>query len=77
VSAGFSTASESWLPINPNYRTLNVESQLNAKWSHIKVYKLLTKARKNEAIMNGQLDIQVLEDSVLAYTRYATPRLFL
>jgi alpha-glucosidase len=72
VSAGFTTANHTWLPVNPNYKTLNVESQLSAKWSHIKVYKLLAKARKTEAIMNGELDIHVLEDSVLVYTRYAT-----
>jgi hypothetical protein len=34
------------------------------------VYKLLTEARKTEAIMNGGLDIHILEDSVLVYTRY-------
>lgn len=49
-----------------------MESQLNEKWSHIKVYKQLTEARKTEAIMNGGLDIHILEDSVLVYTRYGT-----
>ncbi|XP_021941641.1 maltase 1-like isoform X2 [Zootermopsis nevadensis] len=69
MNAGFSTANQTWLPVNPNYKTLNVQSQLNAKWSHIKVYKLLAKARKTEAIMNGELAIRVLEDCVLVYTR--------
>ena len=49
-----------------------MESQLNAKFSHIKVYRSLVQARKSEAIKNGGLDVQVLEDSVLVYTRYAT-----
>jgi hypothetical protein len=69
---GFSNANQTWLPVNPNYKTLNVESQLDEKWSHIKVYKLLIEARKTEAIMNGGLDIHILEDSVLVYTRYGT-----
>lgn len=69
---GFSNANQTWLPVNLNYRTLNVESQLDEKWSHVKVYKLLTEARKTEAIMNGGLDIHILEDSVLVYTRYGT-----
>jgi hypothetical protein len=67
---GFSSANQTWLPVNLNYKTLNVESQLDEKWSHIKVYKLLTEAQKTEAIMNGGLDIHILEDSVLVYTRY-------
>lgn len=71
VCAGFSDATQTWLPVNPNYRTLNVESELNAKFSHIKVYRSLVQARKAEAIMNGGLDVHVLEDSVLVYTRYA------
>ncbi|XP_023718249.2 probable maltase isoform X2 [Cryptotermes secundus] len=69
INAGFSNANQTWLPVNTNYKTLNVESQLNEKWSHIKVYKQLTEARKTEAIMNGGLDIHILEDSVLVYTR--------
>ena len=49
-----------------------MKSQFNAKFSHIKVYRSLVQARKAEAIKNGGLDVQVLEDSVLVYTRYAT-----
>lgn len=49
-----------------------MQSQLIAKFSHIKVYRSLVQARKAEAIKNGGLDVQVLEDSVLVYTRYAT-----
>jgi hypothetical protein len=69
---GFSNANQTWLPVNLNYRTLNVKSQQEEKWSHIKVYKLLIEARKTEAIMHGGLDIHILEDSVLVYTRYGT-----
>jgi hypothetical protein len=36
------------------------------------VYKLLIEARKTEAIIHGGLDIHILEDSVLVYTRYGT-----
>ncbi|KAJ4436648.1 hypothetical protein ANN_16779 [Periplaneta americana] len=68
-NAGFSNANRTWLPVNPNYPKLNVEAQLDATWSHLRVYKLLTQARKEEAVMNGKLDVQVLDKKVLAFTR--------
>jgi hypothetical protein len=67
---GFSTANQTWLPVNLNYKAIHVKSQMNEKWSHIRVYKLLTEARKTEAIIYGGLDIHILDDSVLVYTRY-------
>ena len=75
--AGFSRANHTWLPINPNYITLNVESQLAAPSSHIKVFKLLIEARKAEAVMMGELDIQVLKQNVLVFTRSVTLSTFI
>ncbi|KAJ9596101.1 hypothetical protein L9F63_012685 [Diploptera punctata] len=68
-NAGFSTANQTWLPVNPNYVSLNAEAQLAAEWSHIKVFKLLVAARKAEAVMMGKLDIQVLKNNLLVFTR--------
>ncbi|KAJ9598138.1 hypothetical protein L9F63_026758, partial [Diploptera punctata] len=52
-NAGFSTANQTWLPVNPNYVSLNAEAQLAAEWSHIKVFKLLVAARKAEPLVFG------------------------
>ncbi|KAJ9597164.1 hypothetical protein L9F63_026945, partial [Diploptera punctata] len=65
----FSTANQTWLPVNPNYVSLNAEAQLAAEWSHIKCLKLLVAARKAEAVMMGKLDIQVLKNNLLVFTR--------
>ncbi|XP_068082069.1 maltase 1-like [Anabrus simplex] len=68
-NAGFSDANSTWLPINENYKTVNVEAQLNGP-SHLSVYKALVKARKSPAIMYGSLDMKVLNNNtVLAFTR--------
>jgi alpha-glucosidase len=52
TSAGFSTATTPWLPVSPNYRTVNVAAQQTATKSHLKTYKQLIQLRK-DAIMQS------------------------
>ena len=71
-NAGFSDPSASgegepttWLPLHPNYRTLNVEAQLKeAEESHLKVYKALVALRQTFEWMHGGLETRVFDDGV-------------
>ena len=55
-NAGFTTGTP-WLKVNPNYKNINVESQINDKNSVLEFYKDLIKLRKNpdytDAIIYG------------------------
>ena len=41
INAGFSTSDHTWLPVNPNYVTVNVDSELLEISSHLNIYKRL------------------------------------
>lgn len=47
-NAGFSTASSTWLPVNENYKRLNLEKQKAANKSHYKIYKILANMHRSE-----------------------------
>lgn len=72
-NAGF-TSGTPWLSVNPNYREINVKSQLNDPDSLLSFYKKLTALRKDpdykETIVYGNL-IPYLEDqhNLMAYFR--------
>ncbi|XP_067013714.2 maltase A1 [Anabrus simplex] len=69
TSAGFSTNPQTWLPVNPNYKTLNLEAQLLEPWSHYQVYKHLVATRSADTIQKGGLFVKALSDAVLAFVR--------
>ncbi|XP_060666023.1 maltase 2 isoform X3 [Drosophila nasuta] len=68
-NAGFSDAARTWLPVNPNYVQLNLESQQLAKKSHYKVYKLLIELRKLPVLRRGRFSIEPLSRAVFAIKR--------
>ena len=70
---GFSTAATTWLPVNSNYKTLNLAAQKNTPQSHYKIYQALTQMRKDSATLkDGETKIDVLNDNkVLAIVRKA------
>ncbi|XP_001604459.1 maltase 1 [Nasonia vitripennis] len=70
-NAGFSKASTTWLPVNDNYKELNLAKQKLQQESHYKLYQTLTKLRSTSlALKNGTLDTVALNnDSVLAVIR--------
>ena len=69
-NAGF-TSAEPWIKVNPNYKEINAESQLNDENSIFNYYKKLIKIRKeNAVVVHGEYEL-ILEENkeVFAYTR--------
>jgi len=69
-NAGF-TSAEPWIKVNPNYKEINAESQLNDKNSIFNYYKKLIKIRKsNPVVVHGEYKL-ILEENkeIFAYTR--------
>jgi alpha-glucosidase len=56
TSAGFSTNETTWLPVNENYKTLNLEAQKSKDISHYKVFKSLARLKKQPVIELGSLE---------------------
>lgn len=69
ISSGFSSTADTWLPVNPNYQTLNVAAQLGKEGSHLEIYKKLSELRKKDTIINGDFKVKVLSDTSFAYVR--------
>ncbi|XP_030383385.1 maltase 1 isoform X2 [Scaptodrosophila lebanonensis] len=69
TNAGFSTASKTWVPVNPNYLQLNAEAQKQAPRSHLKVYQQLIKLRQLEVLQNGAFIAQAYNREVFAFIR--------
>lgn len=59
---------KTWLPINDNYRTLNLELQKSSSSSTFKFYKELSELRKDETMMENGYESFVVNE-VFAYTR--------
>ena len=71
--AGFSTNANTWLPIPPNYKTINVASEEKVPDSQLSWFKQLAELRRsNEAMRNGTMTmLNVSDTSVLVYSRTA------
>ena len=52
-NAGFSTGDKTWLPIGTEYVKVNVKAQEDAVNSHLKIFKKLTKIRKQTIFRSG------------------------
>jgi len=72
-SAGFSSNNDTWLPLQKDYKTINVQDQLQNNNSLLHTYKELLAIRKrNPVLKNGTLqfiDRKNLPEDVLAYKR--------
>lgn len=71
VGAGFTSrnADETWLPIHPNYVSINVQSQREQQRSAYKYLQSLTTLRKTKAFRDGSFNLKVINENVLAFTR--------
>jgi alpha-glucosidase len=70
--AGFSTNPQTWLPVVPDYKTVNVQAESGVAnsllgWNE----KLIALRRTNAALHNGALTMLDTGPNVLAYTRKA------
>lgn len=70
--AGFTTGSKTWLPVGDRYREVNVQAQLAAEKSHLKVYQSMMELRKTKTYQLGTVKAVALGDSVLAVVRELT-----
>lgn len=68
-NAGFSSAAKTWLPVNPNYNTLNLEAQKKAKESHYKFYKTVSELRTHDTFRYGDIKLMAINNNVFAYVR--------
>ena len=70
-NAGFSTADETWLPVAPNYKTVNVQVENAAPDSLLNWYKQLIQMRAtNPALREGSLTmLDRTNPNVLSYVR--------
>ncbi|XP_060877140.1 maltase 2-like isoform X1 [Metopolophium dirhodum] len=67
--AGFSNKTKTWLPVNPNYVTLNVEFEQNARRSHLKIFKEIVNLRQLEIFRTGDVQFYELSEYVFAFSR--------
>ncbi|KAK4303292.1 hypothetical protein Pmani_024677 [Petrolisthes manimaculis] len=67
--AGFTTASDTWLPVNPNYEYLNVLAQEEAEVSHLKVYRSLAELRKTQTFIKGEIAFPFTSKEIFSFTR--------
>ncbi|XP_047501257.1 maltase A3-like isoform X1 [Penaeus chinensis] len=68
--AGFTRGKSTWLPVNKNYKTLNVQAQSRADTSHLKIYKELARLRKREPFAGGRTAYPVVTREVFSVLRY-------
>ena len=80
VNGGFNKGQKPWQCVNPSYRQINVQRDLNANRSIYRFYQRLLKIRKeNDAAIYGKtIEIDHAHKKVLAYARaYKGKRLFI
>lgn len=72
-AAGFSTSAKPWLPVHPNYREINVASEVEEPESLLNTIRQLLAVRKEHpALQNGPLKLlDPLPDGILGYRRLA------
>jgi alpha-glucosidase len=70
-NAGFSAASQAWLPVGPDYKTVNVAAEERHPDSILNYYKVLLRIRKeNVALRDGDFEMVNQQDAnVLSWVR--------
>ena len=69
-NAGFSISDKTWLPVNPNYKDINVESALKNPESIFYTYQKLVELRKTQDwLVDADFELLETADKVFAYIR--------
>ncbi|NLL78519.1 MAG: alpha-glucosidase [Clostridiales bacterium] len=81
-NAGFTGADSTWLPVNPNYKTVNVEAEMQDENSVYHFYKKLIALRKNpkykETVVYGDfIPVWQEQDRLMAFYRKSKERTLL
>lgn len=66
---GFTQAPTTWIPLATNYWSVNAQAQDSATLSHLKVYRALTKLRKENPFAYGDIDVKSTGDNILYIIR--------
>lgn len=74
VNAGFNKGAKTWLKVNPNYKNINVKSELENPNSILNFYKRLLRIRKDSRFSNtfvyGKFNnVSINNDNLFIYTR--------
>jgi alpha-glucosidase len=67
--AGFTTGPQTWLPVHINYRKVNLEREKRLEKGIYKFLQSLTRLRKEDTFIYGGLNVQVINNNVLAFSR--------
>ncbi|XP_060863883.1 maltase A3-like [Metopolophium dirhodum] len=69
INAGFTEAKKPWLPVNPNYYKVNVESQKKIPTSNYNFYKKMSQLRKTDTLKYGDLQTYNITKSIYILKR--------
>ncbi|XP_043799604.1 alpha-glucosidase-like [Apis laboriosa] len=69
TSAGFSDRKKTWLPVNDNYKSLNLAAQKKEYYSHYVAFKSMSYLKQQPVIANGSLEVNVIDGRVLSVKR--------
>ncbi|XP_014295849.2 alpha-glucosidase-like [Microplitis demolitor] len=69
TSAGFSSNNKTWLPVNPNYQSLNLANQKDDPESHYGIFKRLVALKSNDVIKKGDTEVLLATENVLSVIR--------
>ncbi|XP_076748575.1 alpha-glucosidase [Xylocopa sonorina] len=69
TSAGFSTSRNTWLPVNANYKTVNVATEREDKNSYYNMFLKLALLKKSPNFKRAKLVTKLLSENVFAFSR--------
>ncbi|KAJ8680494.1 hypothetical protein QAD02_016281, partial [Eretmocerus hayati] len=69
TSAGFSTNATTWLPVNENYVTVNLEAQKGVPHSNYTSFLKVTEMRQWPSVKHGSISTALIHDDIFAFSR--------